>query len=115
MEEIMTIDRISKIIEGVIENIQSNVEDVRKVSMDANYPLVAYVCEKLEEIIDYIPEINKLIEGEIEIAAINNIIGEIIDGVQNGDCGLIADLLEYEMIEFLQDWKEKIDNYLAQK
>ena len=49
---------------------------------------------------------------EIEEVKVNNLLNELKDAIENEDYILISDLLQYEILEILKEWKstlEKID------
>ncbi|SHK14381.1 hypothetical protein SAMN02745883_01365 [Caminicella sporogenes DSM 14501] len=71
-----------------------------------------------ENMIDIIDGINWIIEGitatseiqkeKINITDMNEYFDEIVQAFENSDYILLSDLLEYEIVPVLKNWKEKI-------
>ena len=63
----------------------------------------------LTEAIDLTSEVQK---EPINVTEINGTIAEIISALENEDTVLIADLFEYELLDKLKGWHEKIETSL---
>lgn len=69
--------------------------------------LLVELTSSFEEIIEAINLTNDILKESIDTKEINEKFDEINEAINEGDYILIADLLQYEIVEILNAWKEK--------
>ena len=95
-------EEVNKLIELMITCLKSNV-------IDEMYKVLVVMTHKMDELIEEILQVQPLLKQEVEVKEINDALSEIIDSIQNKDYGLLMDLLQYEILEKVDEWKNVIE------
>lgn len=96
----------------LIQCVKEAYEYIRNEKIAEGYQLVATMTEGFEWLIKVITLNEEALIEKIDVSKLNETIGEMIESIENRDNGLLGDLLEYEMIELLEEWQEKIGKNL---
>lgn len=95
-------------IPKLYEGIQTVISQYRESKIiEANEMIVA-ITEGLQWLTEAIDLTRDAQKEAINIFEINDSIAEIIEALENEDTVLLADLLEYELLEKLEVWYDKI-------
>lgn len=95
-------------IPKLYKGIQTVVSQYRESKIiEANEMIVA-ITEGLQWLTEAIGLTRDAQKEAINVFEINDSIAEIIEALENEDTVLLADLLEYELLEKLQGWYDKI-------
>ncbi|MBE6024119.1 MAG: hypothetical protein E7231_13125 [Cellulosilyticum sp.] len=89
--------------------VKSMIEHLENKNIDEMFQVLVLMTHKMEQLIEEISACQTLLTQEIEIKAINEVLGEIIESVQNKDYVLLADLLQYEILEKMEEWHAIIE------
>lgn len=95
-------------IQTLYDNIKEVIEDTRVKSDRDNSEKLVQIFDGLEWVLEVIVLTQDIQLQKINVDNIKNILHEIIDALQNADFLIIADLLEYEILEKLEEWYEQI-------
>ena len=95
-------EEVNKLVELMITCLKAN-------AIDEMYKVLVVMTHKMDELIEEILQVQPLLEQEIEVKEINDALGESIDSIQNKDYGLLMDLLQYEILEKVDEWKSVIE------
>lgn len=95
-------------IETLYDAIKKIVENIRIKAVVDNSIELTKVIDGLEWIFEVVTLTQDVQFQKIDISEIKPVLNEIIDALQNTDFIVIADLLEYEVLEKLEVWHEKI-------
>ena len=98
--------------EEVIALVEQMIEYLRVNNTDAMFQVLVVMTHKMDSLIENISEVQELLTERIEIEAINDVLGELIESVQNKDYVLLTDLLEYEILEKMNEWYKIITESL---
>lgn len=93
-------------IERLNNGIMQTASYYRNGELAKGYKYVEMITEGIEWVIDVITLTQDVLIREIEVDCIRELVSEYIDAMENEDNVLMADLLEYEMLEQMQSWKE---------
>lgn len=93
-------------IEKLNNGIMQAASYYRSGELAKGYKYVEMITEGIEWVIDAITLTQDVLVNEIEVDHIGALISEYIEAMENEDTVLMADLLEYEMVEEIQGWKE---------
>ena len=93
-------------IERLNNGIVQAASYYRNGELAKGYKYVGMITEGIEWIVDVIALTQDVLIRKIEVGGIRDLISEYIDAMENEDTVLMADLLEYEMVEEIQSWKE---------
>lgn len=95
-------EEVKKLTDLMLKCLKSNL-------IEKMFEVLIVMTHKMEHLIGMITQEKELLTEEIHIEEINEILKELIDGVENADYVLIADLLEYEMLEKINEWNTIIE------
>ena len=98
--------------EEIIALVEQMIEHLKVNNTDAMFQVLVAMTHKMDSLIENISEAQELLTETIEIEAINDVLGELIESVQNKDYVLLADLLEYEILEKMNEWHKIITESL---
>ncbi len=102
-------EKLDMIGEGLeyMDRVVLKLDDVcstlRKKEKLENIVQISEGLMAVVQIIEYTNELNKIEINENEIASF---ISDIVDGMENGDYNLVADILEYEIKPLYQKWAD---------
>lgn len=107
-EMMRLIKNINTVIDQLIKNINEIIECYRGGEEGkANKKMVTSIDDLLV-IVDGIKVTEQVQKEKIEVEKINEYLVEMIGAFENNDYVLLCDLLEYEIIPILNEFKEKI-------
>lgn len=103
------INFLNEYIPKLINAIEREVENLIANNETEAFRLLPNIFEGMEWTVRAINSIQELgfIEG-IDLDNINSILEELSQAFQRKDYVLISDLFQYEIIEILLDWNEKV-------
>lgn len=90
-------EEVSNLIEKMIQCLGKN-------AIDEMFQTLVVMTHKMDTLIEDILQIKSTLSEEIDVKEINDILGEIIESVQNKDYILLMDLLQYEILEKINQW-----------
>ncbi|MEF9934208.1 hypothetical protein [Clostridium sp.] len=102
-------DYIPNLINGIQDAI-SYVHDRRETEF---YRLMPQIIEGIEWVINAVGLTEDIHKESVEIEDINEVLNEIVEGLENGDSVLIADVLECEMLVRVIKWYESISKVVC--
>ncbi|SHH20654.1 hypothetical protein SAMN02744040_01216 [Tepidibacter thalassicus DSM 15285] len=105
LEILKTIDEY---LEKLIYDIKDTIEFFQNGNEGKGNEMVVEVIQALNDIIEGINITSDIQKEKIEISKINEYLMEMVYALENRDYVLIADLLEYEIIPVLENWKDKV-------
>lgn len=94
------IEYIEKLNKGIIQASSY----YRNGQLTQGYEYVGVITDGIEWLIQVVTLTQDVLTTEIEINHINELISDYVDAMQNEDTILMADLLEYEIVEEMQRW-----------
>lgn len=100
-------------IEKLIDGINTCVNFYRVGDLGNAHQYILLIIDGLEWVINVIVGTQDVRKEVIEISNITDILNEIVEAMQNNDTTLIADLLEYEVLEQISKWKEKLQGEIT--
>ena len=92
--------------------IQEAVECYRINDNAAGTNLTVQITEGLQWLTEALQGTLDIQKETVQIDEINDLLAEILEALENEDTVLLADLFEYELLEKLQEWYEKVCNSL---
>ena len=109
MEEKLQILKDAKeYIDRLNEGILIIIDNIRGGKLNKAYQLFIQVIEGLEWLCDIITLTQDVQEDKMKVEDIKELSLEMIEAMENKDNVLLADLLEYELIDRLNIWKEQL-------
>lgn len=93
-------------IEKLNNGIMQAASYYRNGELAKGYKYVEMITEGMEWVIDVITLTQDVLISGVKLDCIRDLISEYIEAMENEDTVLMADLLEYEMLEEMQSWKE---------
>lgn len=96
----------------LIECVKAASENIRGGKIEDGYQSVAVMTEGIEWLIGVITVNSEVLIEKIDVMKLNDIIREMIESIENGDNGLLGDLLEYEILEILTEWQSILKDSL---
>ncbi len=93
-------------IEKLNNGIMQTASYYRNGELAKGYKYVEMITEGMEWVIDVITLTQDVLIREVKVDCIRDLISEYIEAMENEDTVLMADLLEYEMLEEMQGWRE---------
>ncbi len=74
--------------------------------------IMIHVIDGLQWTMEAIQVIPDIVKGRIDITVINDHLNQIVTAFENMDYVLVSDILEYEVLPIVSDWKEKLGECL---
>ncbi len=96
-----TVEYMDKLIAGIEKFVQQS-SDIH----------LGNILEGLDWTIEAVGTINRYRENAIKEKNINDILNQMLEGIENNDDILIRDILEYEMVPILIDWRKSLSKFL---
>lgn len=112
-EKLEVLQTANEYMERLIDGINQCIEYYRVGELGSANQQILLVIDGLEWVIKVIELTQDLRERPIEIIELQGILSEVVEGMKNSDITLIADLLEYEVIEQVINWKEIIESEIV--
>lgn len=110
-----TITTLEEYIPKLINGINSAVDEFRAQKEDKALNLMVSIIEGLQWMIQVISKTEYIFAGSgfnIDENRINALFAGLCDAMENQDYVLVTDILEYEVIEFLDEWQDNIKAYI---
>lgn len=104
----MAVEYIGKLEAGILECS----ECFQGSKEEKGYKLVTQIVDGLNWLIESIRLTNSLHMEKITLGKIEENFSEMIEGLENRDSVLITDILQYEILELIKGWKEKMQETL---
>lgn len=105
---VTTVDYIDKLVDG----IEKCTNFYRTGDLGSANDYIMLIINGLEWVINVINLTQNTRTVAIDTASIKEHLLEIVEAMENSDTTLIADLLEYEIMECLQDWQSSLQEEL---
>lgn len=110
-------DNKMEVLQGIYEYICKVDENILAVTDQLRQSMglenVSDIIEGMTYIIRVFDATNDLHDIKADAAAFKNITSDVLEGMENGDFGLIADIFEYEFKPLFEEWREKLDMVIA--
>lgn len=100
---------IEESLTKLIEEINNTVQYFSRQKEEKGLPLLIHIIDSLSWVIDGIYKSKEVYEEygfDISVDQINDLLKELLKAMENEDFVLISDILHYEVIEILSDWRE---------
>ena len=107
-EKIQTLVSAYEYITRLNSGIETAINSYRIDDTTKGNEMTVDITEGLQWLIEAIDLTSEVQKEPINVAEINETIAEIIIALENEDTVLIADLFEYELLDKLKEWHEKI-------
>ncbi|MBB6625559.1 hypothetical protein H7E67_19345 [Clostridium gasigenes] len=104
-QEIEVFNTAKEYIERLIVGINETVEFIQSGNDKKGIEMIPLIGEGIEYIINVISLLKIELNGEETIENLNTQLEEIIDGIENGDYVLIADIFKYEIVPIMEQLK----------
>lgn len=96
---------------SLLSAINTTVEFIRSGDLQKGLQLIGDICEGLQWEINAVALLKDELIEKIDPGSINENLLGIVTAMENSDYVLVCDILEYEVIAVLEDWKRKLDNF----
>lgn len=106
--KLQVIKDVIQYIEGTVGIISSSIEYLRNGEVQLGYQHIDNICQRLGQIIDVLH--NTVDQEHINITEINGIIKEMFEAMENKDYILLADLIEFELKDKLDEWNKVLSS-----
>ena len=103
------LDYIPRLNKGIAEAVTA----YREGNDAGAYELLVQIIDGLNWLLDVIQLTKAAQKTPIDLEGIEDLLSEMIEGLENQDSVLLADLLEYELLEKTQGWQATIRLMLA--
>lgn len=88
--------------------IEKAIELLRQKDTQAGYQLVVQITEGLGWLGDVLRLTQDIQIQKIDSFEINQLLQDMVEAMENEDIGLLADLMEFELLEQLKKWEMAI-------
>ena len=102
-EALEYMDRVLSQIDGVCGNLR------KKEGIN----LIAQISEGFTAILQIVEYTLDITEIKIDSENVKEFVSEIVEGMENGDFNLVADIIEYELKPLYEEWGEVFDKVLS--
>lgn len=103
---------ILKSVYEYITNVDNRIMDIaNEIREGKNYKEIPNLVEGVTYIMRALPATKEIHNIDIDVENIKDIISDMLDGFENGDNGLIADIMEYEFKPMFEQWKKTLKGY----
>lgn len=99
---------LNEYLEAMIEDISMVVNLMREDEVSKSLVYVTDLTEGFQVVFDAINGINDIISPKFDGQVLLDFIKEIVEALENEDYVLLADLLEYEIIDLFKNLKNNI-------
>lgn len=104
-KELEVLNTAKEYIEKLISGINEVVGYIQSGKEKQAIEMIPLIAEGIGYIIDVIEVLNIEIDKDKTIGNLNGQLGEIVDGIENNDYILIADILNYEIVPIMDKIK----------
>lgn len=113
-QQLEALSEASQYIERLGKGIYLASTHIKEDRIPESYKLIAQISEGLEWLQDILKLTQDIQYNEIDIHQVDDIISQLVEGMENEDWLLVSEVLEFELIEVILGWKEKADSSLKQ-
>lgn len=99
--------RLEQGIEGCVENFQTG--NLAKANED-----LVLIIDGLDWLMKAITLTQDVHKEVIDLSDVKAALPELLEGIENSDSILIADILQYEILEGVTNWKEVMHSNLVE-
>lgn len=99
--------RLEQGIEGCIEYFQTG--NLAKGNED-----LVLIIDGLDWLMQAITLTQDVHKAQIDLSGVMTALPELLEGIENSDNILIADILQYEILEGVKNWKDAMQSSLAE-
>lgn len=107
-QQLEALSEANQYMEKLKDGVCLAIERIKDNELEEGNKLLGQISEGLEWLCDIIGLTKSVQCNEINVYAINDIIGEIIDGMENDDFMTITEVLEYELLSLISTWKKEV-------
>lgn len=112
IKQIELLDTTYEYLGRLIEGVESCVDFFQSSREDRGYSLIIEIIDGLTWTIDAIRLTASLHRQELNVDLLKERCIELMNGLENQDSIVLADVLQYEILELLIQWKETIKDAL---
>ncbi|MCI8805131.1 MAG: hypothetical protein HFE59_04435 [Clostridiales bacterium] len=95
-EALEYMDRVLSQVDGVCESLR------KKEGIN----LIAQISEGFTAILQIVEYTQDITEIKVDSGNIKEFVSEVVDGMENSDFNLVADIMEYELKPLYEEWGE---------
>lgn len=110
-EKLSILDGVADYSQNVLQKINPAIEDIRE---GIHFEYVPQIVEGTLVCVEALKALKEFHSVSVDEDYITQVTGDLLDGMENGDCSLIADILEYEFKPMFRNWydliKETVEN-----
>ena len=111
-QKLEALHEANEYMQRLIKGGRTTITYLRQGNLAEGYGLISQIADGLEWLADIFNLTNDIQKEQVDTSSLQEIINEIVDAMENEDTGLIADLIEYEMIVKVEEWIDQVDSTL---
>lgn len=108
VQKLDTLHSAYEYLQRLYSGLNTAVGYFRVGEITKGYELIQGAVAGLEWLTEVVTLTQDILVEAVDINSFKETIGEIIDAIENEDSILIADILEYELMEQLEKWNDII-------
>ncbi len=109
-------EKLQMLEEGLeyIDRVLSKIDDVLKgIRKKEHYEYLIQISEGFSAVIQIVEYTASITEIKIDTHTISQFVTDMVDGMENGDLNLVADIIEYEIKPLYEQWSDIFANVIA--
>lgn len=107
-EKLEVLQSVEEYIEKLYNAVNNVVDDFKQDNVQEGYTILAQIIDGLQWCIEAIYLTRDCQDEPIDLDKVTPLLVELLEGLENNDIVLIRDILEYEIIDILEEWHEKL-------
>lgn len=97
-----------------ILNVNSRIEDISNdIRNGKNYQEIPNLVEGITYVIKVFSFTNDIHNIDLSNNNIQELVADMLEGFENSDFSLLADIMEFEFKPLFQDWKQELETVLS--
>ena len=111
-QKLEALQEANEYMQRLIKGSCTTITYLKQGNLTEGYRLLSQIADGLEWLGDIFILTNDIQKEKVDANDLQEIINEIVDAMENEDTGLIADLIEYEMIAKVEGWIGQVNSTL---
>lgn len=110
-EKLDMIEECIEYMERVIAKIDTVCPNIRKKE---GIEVIAQISDGFSAVLQIVKHTSSVTGIEIDDSVVSEFVSDMVDGMENGDFNLVADIIEYEIAPLYEEWSGVFDRVLSE-
>ena len=112
-QQLEVLNEAKRYMEKLENGICLAIEYIKTNRLSEGYNLLSQISDGLAWLCDVFVLTQSVQQNRINTKIINDIVQQIIEGIENEDLMVVSEVLEYELLDLVSSWKKEVTDSLS--